>query len=205
MPFHGTLEGEIHLMISRWCINKLHWTSWCNDMVRGRVQHDRLESIIRDVDLGISIFHGHRQNRLSPRYWCQSVEIFPWLRYHYDFLSSLAVLSPWCRRCEGNAWECCRWNADNEPDDSSPHQRASWQHWPEGQPRSPHLPQWHHQIQDDHPAHGSRRDHAFENGTAAMLPQGPLACTRSTLPESWKVPNMQPYGRIPHARCSWSP
>ena len=22
--FHGTLEGEIHLMISRWCINKLH-------------------------------------------------------------------------------------------------------------------------------------------------------------------------------------
>ena len=64
---HGTLEGEIHLMISRWCISKLHWTSWCNDMVRGRVQHDRLESIIRDVDLGISIFHGHRQNRLSPR------------------------------------------------------------------------------------------------------------------------------------------
>ena len=22
--FHGTLEGEIHLMISLWCINKLH-------------------------------------------------------------------------------------------------------------------------------------------------------------------------------------
>ena len=64
---HGTLEGEIHLMIYRWCISKLHWISWCNDMVRGRVQHDRLESIIRDVDLGISIFHGHRQNRLSPR------------------------------------------------------------------------------------------------------------------------------------------
>ena len=58
-------------MIYRWCISKLHWISWCNDMVRGRVQHDRLESIIRDVDLGISIFHGHRQDRLSPRYWCQ--------------------------------------------------------------------------------------------------------------------------------------
>ena len=34
-------------------------------MVRGRVQHDRLESIIRDVDLGISIFHRHISARFA--------------------------------------------------------------------------------------------------------------------------------------------